>query len=295
MVTRFTKWHIILFSGAVLYLAMALAGCGGLGSTRAADSFKIFFTSDATGTAQIYKMNSDGTGLTQLTTVGTNEYPSVTNDGTKVAYQSDIAGVTQICIMNSNGSGITQLTSSASALRRPCISGDGSKITFVRDTEVWVMNANGSNQTNLTGSGHSCLSSALNTDASKIVYTRGAGAFYHLYTMDVDGGNEVDITPTGMDTFDPKFNVDGTKVVFWGHDTTVWDMQLVSVNLADKVKTSLPSSTNNNRPCFSPNGQKVIFDSVQSGVRHLYVADGSAVSQLTNNAWNDYGASCSAQ
>jgi Tol biopolymer transport system component len=238
-------------------------------------------------------MNSDGTGVTQLTTADSSDCPSVTNDGARVVYASHIAGITQVCIMNSDGSGKSQLTNEAIGSLRPCISGDGSKITFVRDTEVWIMNANGSNQTNLTGSGHSCSSSALNTDASKIVYTKGAGAFYHLFIMDADGGNEVDITPTGMDTFDPRFNVSGTKVVFWGHDTTLWDMQLVSVNLADNAKTSLPHGTENDRPCFTPNGQKVIFDSVEGGVRHLYITDGTTVSQLTNNAWNDYGATCS--
>lgn len=276
-------------------LLLVLAGCGG-GSGPAADAkFRVFFTSDATGTPQIYEMISDGTGLTQLTTVGTNEYPSVTRDGTKVVYQSTIAAVKQVCIMNSDGSGVTQLTNAASDSMFPSISGDGSKITFRRDQEIWVMDADGDNQTNVTGTGHTCYSSALNYNATKIVFNRGAGAFYHLFTMNADGSNEVDITPANMDAFDAEFNPSGTKVVFWGHDTTIWDMQLVSVNLANNAKTSLPHSTENRNPSFSPDGRSVVFDCHEGGKQHLYIVHGSSISQLTNNAWNDYGASCTAE
>src|ERR1700694_2971892 len=68
---------------------------------------KIVFTSDAGGSPQLYTMNGDGTGLTQLTT-GTMSSLSDRGvwspDGTKIAFMSNRTGQWQIYIMNADGS-----------------------------------------------------------------------------------------------------------------------------------------------------------------------------------------------
>ena len=54
------------------------------------------------GTNQIFIVNPDGTGLTQLTTRGDNENPSFSPDGRYITFSSDRDGVKGIYIMRAN-------------------------------------------------------------------------------------------------------------------------------------------------------------------------------------------------
>ena len=82
-------------------------------------------------------MNSDGSGLTQLTfTGGQATYPSINADGTKIAFMALVDDDDyEIFIVNSDGSGLTQLTSNTVADRHLSISADGTKIAFASGTE----------------------------------------------------------------------------------------------------------------------------------------------------------------
>jgi TolB protein len=63
---------------------------------------KIIF-SGRRGTNQIFMMNPDGSGLTQLTTQGNNEDPSFSPDGRYIAFSSDREGGKGIYVMRANG------------------------------------------------------------------------------------------------------------------------------------------------------------------------------------------------
>src|SRR6185295_7164194 len=84
------------------------------------DGKRILFTSDRGGTGEqnIYVMNADGTGVTQLTpTDGFNDVGSSWSpDATQIVFESNRAGDEQIFLMNADGSGITQLTSGAGVM-----------------------------------------------------------------------------------------------------------------------------------------------------------------------------------
>src|SRR5437867_3437522 len=79
------------------------------------DGTRILFTSDRGGTGEqnIYVMNADGTGVTQLTpNDGFNDVgPSWSPDATHIVFESNRAGDDQIFVMSADGRGITQLTS----------------------------------------------------------------------------------------------------------------------------------------------------------------------------------------
>jgi len=63
---------------------------------------KIIF-SGRRGTNQVFMVNPDGTGLTQLTSQGNNEEPSFSPDGRYIAFSSDREGGKGIYIMRANG------------------------------------------------------------------------------------------------------------------------------------------------------------------------------------------------
>ena len=62
------------------------------------------------GTNQIFMVNPDGSGLTQLTTQGNNEEPSFSPDGRYIAFSSDRDGGKGIYIMRANGENQKRIT-----------------------------------------------------------------------------------------------------------------------------------------------------------------------------------------
>jgi TolB protein len=60
---------------------------------------------------EIYVMNADGSGETNLTNNPGNEsYPAWSPDGKLIAFVSDRDGKYEIYVMNPDGSGLTNLT-----------------------------------------------------------------------------------------------------------------------------------------------------------------------------------------
>lgn len=70
---------------------------------------KIVF-SGRRGTNQIFIVNPDSTGLTQLTTQGNNEDPSFSSDGRYITFSSDRDGVKGVYIMRANGESQKRVT-----------------------------------------------------------------------------------------------------------------------------------------------------------------------------------------
>jgi TolB protein len=62
------------------------------------------------GTNQIFIVNPDGTGLTQLTSQGNNEDPSFSPDGRYIVFSSDRDGIKGIYIMRANGESQKRIT-----------------------------------------------------------------------------------------------------------------------------------------------------------------------------------------
>jgi TolB protein len=94
---------------------------------------KIAFNRDSTKGRDIWLMNPDGTGQTQLTKNQLNTSARWSPDGTKIAFGKGPDGgfTSDIYVMNSDGTGVTNLTNEPTHFNvSPAWSPDSTRIAF---------------------------------------------------------------------------------------------------------------------------------------------------------------------
>ena len=95
------------------------------------DGSKIAFHAILDEGPEIFVVNSDGSGLKQLTSNSVADYsPSISDDGSKIAFVSNVDDAAEVFVINSDGSGLFQFETHLLLGFMPAISDDGSKIAF---------------------------------------------------------------------------------------------------------------------------------------------------------------------
>jgi Tol biopolymer transport system component len=165
---------------------------------------KIAFDNGGTGTADIFVVDEDGTGLEQLTSdpAARNIRPDWSPDAQKIAFSSRRDGNDEIYVMNAEGSGPIRLTFNPASDGAPAWSPDGRKIVFQSDrdgsgvnTELYSMNADGSDQTRLTDYPGRDQDPDWSPDGRTIAFERDvdiAAGVLEVFVMNADGS---DVTP----------------------------------------------------------------------------------------------------
>ena len=257
--------------------------------------------SNRDGCAQIYLMNTDGTGQSRLTNDGANdEAPKWSPDNSRIVFQSDrdfqingdnpIYG-SDIYVMNWDGSGVSRLTSAAYDDIAPVWSPDGTKIAFQSarnglNNQIYVMNADGSGQVNISNNGANETQPSWSPDGSKIAFAsdRDQAGFSSTYVMSANGTNQTRLTSSGTGFLDqqPAWSPDGTKLAFIStRDSAVitwdeWDSlgnlvvkTMLLINKEVYVMNADGSSQvrltnmmgNDDSPAWAPDGTKIVFRS----------------------------------
>jgi Tol biopolymer transport system component len=232
---------------AVVFLPIALIGAG-TGATPAKEpaTGRIVFTSDRRGRYEIYAVNPDGTGLTQLTHVGDLDLSTAvpSPDGKLIAFESSV--------MNADGSGQRELRGCSSAAtpswspdskrlvcsaslskglavadvgsgtvtpltpkgRGPAWSPNGRTIAF-SDDGLWVVPAGGVARRRL---GHRRLESdarpSWSPDSGRLAYLGVAGDHTDLFTIGANGSGERLLVKNADDSQDPQWSPDGSWIAF---------------------------------------------------------------------------------
>jgi len=121
------------------------------------DGTRIAFASGRDGNWEIYSMNADGSGQTDLTNDPADDFsaPAWAPNGSRLAFSSLRGGNRDLYAMNANGSGVTRLTTDAGVDDDPAWSPDGTQLAFSSDRaggqpQVFLVAANGSTVTPVT-------------------------------------------------------------------------------------------------------------------------------------------------
>jgi Tol biopolymer transport system component len=191
----------------------------------------------------IFTANTDGSGLTQLTTTpGYDAETTVSPKGDRIVFTSIRSGDLELYSMKLDGSDVIRLTHEVGYDGGAFYSWDGTMIVYrawhYRDSveastyrlllsqnlvrpsrmEILVMNADGSGERQITNNGAANFAPFFHPDNKRVIFASNAadpnGRNFDLYLINIDGTGLERITFN--ETFDgfPMFTHDGKKLVF---------------------------------------------------------------------------------
>ena len=203
-------------------------------------------------TGDVWSMNADGTGQTQLTTTGGTNGPSFTSDGLKIVF----ATFNDVWIMDANGANPANLTGAGTGSSPyACGSSTNGSIVFNSNMdqaglgsngfEIYTISVTGTNLTRLTNDQLLDSAPGWSPDCGRIVWNNAladgtALGQFDIFTMNADGSDPLNLTNSPeFDSFG-AFSPDGQSIVwdaFRYKDEDLWRMDAATganqVNLTD--------------------------------------------------------------
>jgi Tol biopolymer transport system component len=247
-------------------------GAGSYDPSYSANGRKIVFERVSQGTFRqdIWVMNADGTGQTNVTNTASvrEEDPALSPDGTKIVFAREPdSGSAELFVMNADGSGATPLTG-ATGLdnpENPEFSPDGSKIAFDAtvtppDNDILTINANGQGLANLTSAvpGYSS-SPSWAPDGTRIAFSNLASqaAETNILVVGRDGGAVTDLTGnvTGASVGRPAFSPDGNLIAYERDDGSNGNSDIFTMNSTtglEQTNITSDSLAEEDRPSWGP-------------------------------------------
>jgi Tol biopolymer transport system component/predicted Ser/Thr protein kinase len=179
-----------------------------IGSTRrdfspqlSPDGQRIAFTSERGGSWEIYRGDTRGGTIVQLSSFGNAIADGArwSADGRQIAFAAMIAGNRDIYVVGADGGSVRRLTSEASEDGRPSWSADGNWIYFRSDRsgkqQIWKMPSGGGAATQVTPDGGF---EALESVDGKTLYFVRARTERGLWSQPASGGTPIRVS--GLDT-----------------------------------------------------------------------------------------------
>jgi TolB protein len=234
-------------------------------------------------TNQIYAVNPDGTGLTQLTHEPTGiaaRWPGWSPDGSHVLFvrfnMSNAMG--RIWIMNANGSGQRQLASDTPGYRdyQPRYTPDGRQIVFSRCSPndglcaIWIMRSDGTHRRLLvpfltTPTETNNFDPAVSPDGSHIAFIRFGfdGIISQVWVADISGRHARPLTTPQLEAGQSAWSPDGSHIAFVSNSSraqsAIYVMRANGTGVTKLAITKWP--TNNFGPAYASDGSQIAFSS----------------------------------
>ena len=258
---------------------------------------RIAFVSNRDSNDEIYIMNGDGGGLTNLTNNSADDQaPFWSPDGKRIAFQSNRDGNSEIYVLDADGTNLTRLTNNPTDDAIDGWSPDGKKLVFHTNRdgnyEVYVMNADGTDQTNLTDSPADDEIPDWSPDGTKIAFMSDRDGNPEIYVMNADGSNPIRLTNSPAEDLFPYWSPDGTRIAFFSHRDGNSEVYVMNADGSNQVNVSNNRADDVPPASWSADGTKILFSSNRDGNYEIYVMnlDGSGFTRLTDNPADDFSA-----
>jgi Tol biopolymer transport system component len=189
------------------------------------DGQTLAFSSNRSGTYQIWLMDPDGRNLRQLTQdPGNARYPAWSSTGTKIAFSSDRHGVSDLYIIDIVTRREQRVTQgNVGNATHPSWFPGGDKLVFASNfggNHLWVVSVDGTGARPLTSGPSSDSDPQVAPDGSRIVFVSNGrdrdgdgqmdsvGSDRNLWVMNLDGSGQTQVTFEASEERDPAWLAD---------------------------------------------------------------------------------------
>ncbi len=255
---------------------------------------KIVFTSNRTGTYNIYLVNADGSGLRQLTRfqIGDVARPSLSPDGTTILFrrQDEPDARWDIWGVQADGSRMRNLTPEPYDEAGPTWSPDGTKVAFASNrssaSDIFLMNPDGSGIKQLTHGSAIEIEPVFSPDGKQLAFLKeGSTAdppVLQLWTMNADGTGARRLTRTPAEYERPTWSPDGNKIAFTRSHGGNTDVFVIDADGGQEQRL-IGGPADDYQPTWSPDGKTIAFGSNRDSPPSLYLlhTDSGRISRLT--------------
>src|SRR5438046_702702 len=281
-----------------LALGVLLAGCSEPNQPRSPKTYapqlsqtaanggagKITFQSNRNGNFDIFVMNADGSGVTQLTSHPFDEYlPLFSPDGSRIAFARCLV-TCDIVLINADGSGArTILNDGFPGAWSP----DGNRIALggaagTGIEGIYVVNVDGSGLVRVLDPD---FITDWSPDGRQRIIVSGRDGDLELYATPLDGSLVTKLTDnTADDNAGTGWSPDGSSIVFNSNRGGAGqDVYVMNADGSGVTQLTPNDGFDDDGPVWPPDASQIAFESNRAGDEHIIVmnVDGSDVRQLT--------------
>jgi TolB protein len=259
---------------------------------------KIVFISGRTGHKEVWMMDYDGAGQTQVTKLGSISLsPRISPDASRIAFTSFQSRGFELSMYSLDLGRMVTFPHFVGTSLSPAWSADGTLLAFSSsmrgDPEIFVSDPSGANPKRITAFQGGNVSPVWNPKTgTQIAFVSGRTGLPQIYITNSDGTNLQRMTETGY-AVSPSWSPNGQFLAFaWRRNYgpgAPGGQDIYLMDIASKKWVQLTHDGGiNDFPSWSPDGRHIVFDSTRSGSSQIWsmLADGSQQRQLTTSGRN---------
>ena len=251
-----------------------LAGCGGGsghgGNIDVAPAGTVLYTRNG----DIWRMRSDGTGQTQLTTNDALDFqPALTPDGRWILFTSRRSGAYQLYRMKPDGRNLEKLTDGPGFAADPAISYDGLEVAFVSDRngndDLYALDLDTLRVRRITNTPTVAEQTPTwSPDDNWLAYSATPDATSNtdlFLCRSTDGSETKRLTASDSAEDSPAFSPDGKWIAFSSDRNGDFDIYALAFDDSTNVRRLVERAGDDEFPVYTTDGNDLLFDGERDG------------------------------